>query len=217
MSKTIAIEVIDVATPTFVKTAKGGYNIVEIAYKEDGKVSGKKIVDFANPEVYKAVLELKAKDAATVVIEKEAGRDGKEYWQWKSVTPGAIQQVSDSTAQSASSTPSARTPAGRVTGSNYETAEERAAKQVYIVRQSSITAALKYFEQTNADVTVNDVITLAETFKEFVFNGHPIKAKQATSAAAGSASVPAANPEGAKVVGRPKKQTVAEMDEDIPF
>ena len=53
--------------------------------------------------------------------------------------------------------------------SNYETAEERAARQRLIVRQSSLSNALQYFEVTKAKPNVNEVIDLAEQFTNFIF------------------------------------------------
>lgn len=53
--------------------------------------------------------------------------------------------------------------------STYETPEERAKKQVYIVRQSSITAALTYIGDTKK-VSTNDVIAIAKQFEAYVFD-----------------------------------------------
>lgn len=61
--------------------------------------------------------------------------------------------------------------------SNYETPEERANRQVLIVRQSSITAALKFFELTKTKFSsVQDVTGLASDFENYVMNGPaPVK------------------------------------------
>ncbi len=59
------------------------------------------------------------------------------------------------------------TPATPAYKSTYETPEERAKKQVYIVRQSSITAALAFFEgKTNS---VAQVLDVAKQFEAHVF------------------------------------------------
>lgn len=175
MSKVIQIEVINVAGPTAVGNARGGtYNVLEIAYKQDGKVQGKKLLDFTAPEVFAAAAQLKPKDIANVTIAKEPGKDGKEYWNWKEVSTGEAVRSGTVTSGGATapvSTVSKPASAGRVTGSNYETPDERAAKQQLIVRQSSVTAALKFFEQTEADVSRQEVVELAEFFKDYVYNG----------------------------------------------
>lgn len=64
------------------------------------------------------------------------------------------------------------------TGSTYETAEERAQKQKYIVRQSSITAALKLIEiQGKQAPDQFAVISLAEQFEAWVF-GNEVTSKK---------------------------------------
>lgn len=185
MAKIIVVDIINVSPSQHVPTPKGGYNVLEVAYKESGKVGGKKLFDFANPAVFNLVSQLKQGDRVEVTLEKEAAKDGREFWQWKEVRQvapgevgagsqeGSVQESASPVAHAAAPTtpyPTAR-PAGKVTGSNYETAEERAAKQIYIVRQSSITAALKLFEGQAKLPSVFDVIHLAEQFKEYVFNG----------------------------------------------
>ena len=55
---------------------------------------------------------------------------------------------------------------GRVTGSNYETKEERAQRQVYIIRQSSISSAV---ELLGTGAKTADVIATAKEFEAYVF------------------------------------------------
>lgn len=155
------ISVLSVSAPQFVKTAKGGYNTLEVAYKKDGKIEGKKLVDFAAPEVYKAALALTPGVVAVVTAEKQLNqRDQKEYWQWVQLSLGGAAPAESSAASK---------PVGRVTGSNYETPEERARKQVYIVRQSSLTTAISYFELLKAKPETKAVLELAREFEEYVF------------------------------------------------
>jgi hypothetical protein len=55
---------------------------------------------------------------------------------------------------------------------SWETPDERAKKQVYIVRQSSIGAAIDYldkFREADAEVAVSDVLRVATQFENFVF------------------------------------------------
>ena len=65
--------------------------------------------------------------------------------------------------------PVASAPTTKVAGSNYETREERAARQRLIVRQSSITAALSWYTGQAGNPTVEDIKVLAEEFTDFVF------------------------------------------------
>lgn len=175
--KTITIDIISVGNETKVPTARGGYSKLEVAYKDNGQVKGKNLVDFTNPDLYKFVKGLKQGDHVVVDIEKEAGSDGREYWQWKTAaigrkeetgTPLPIQEASNS---GPNATPTHRPSTGKVLGSNYETPEERARRQVLIVRQSSITAALKWFELNGGTADVQEVVEIAEEFSRYVFNG----------------------------------------------
>jgi hypothetical protein len=200
MAKQMVISVIQVGE----EQSKGNYTQFEIAYKASGKVEGKVFRSFVHPEVYQAAKALKVGDVATVTLDKELGKDGKEYWQWTALAAGGDVAVSPAASVSnvaSSAATAAGKPAGRVTGSNYETPDERAARQVNIVRQSCLGYSLKFFEQTNSDVAIDDVIILAEKLKEFVFNGLPAK------------------PEA--VANTPKRTRVAkkaeDIDDDIPF
>jgi len=65
--------------------------------------------------------------------------------------------------------------AGAVRG-GWETPEERAAKQIYIVRQSSISNAIAFYGMRadhDKDVLEDDVISLAKRFEAYVFGNDP--------------------------------------------
>ena len=176
----IQISVIDVSAPYKITTAKGGYNVIEVAFKQDGKVAGKKILDFVDKAMFAQVGKMKAGEVYNVEIEKDA----KDYWQWKGVTGGTAtvsgEAVTGSVASTAATPGSPATsgrPSGRVTGSNYETPEERARKQVLIVRQSSLTAALTLLLHNNpkAPVSQDQVTEFANVFVDYVFLVDPVK------------------------------------------
>jgi hypothetical protein len=129
------IQIIDVGTPN-THAAKNGrtYQSLEITYKgNDGKVSAKKLMSFSNPSVFKAAGSWNKGDTVDIVTQK----DDAGYWQWTGIGDGASAPT-----QSAAPAASGGGTATRVTGSNYETKEERAARQVMIVRQSSISSAI---------------------------------------------------------------------------
>ena len=205
MSKEIVIEVVNVGEEQTIPTARGGYKQFELAYKSEGRVNGKVLRDFSDKAVYEACRSLQPKDVATVVIAKEAGRDGREFWNWKSVSAGGSAPASQTAAASAAK------PTGRVTGSNYETPEERAQRQVFIVRQSSITAALKILEMNGKNPSVTDVILLSEQLKNYVFEGIPSEVKGQIA----DYAVPA------KAKAKPKAKAVdpefADLEDDVPL
>ena len=141
-----------------------------MAYKKDGKVEGKKIMDFVSKEVFNALRDsVKPGDVLTVSMEKDA----KDYWQWTGInSAGAAGTAVVEGANAASpASGSARPGTGRVTGSNYETPDERAAKQRYIVRQSSFTSALDLIKHNapKGNVDLDSVFDTAKKIEAYVF------------------------------------------------
>lgn len=145
-----------------VKTAKGGYQKADVAYKnEQGKTEGKKVMSFVNQKVFDVLKQAKSGDVFDVKSEKDANN----YWQWVEITAGG----SVPAANSVPAAPSRATTGNPSPKSTYETPEERAKKQVYIVRQSSISAALEYSKSVKALKSVDEVIALARQFEAYVF------------------------------------------------
>ena len=191
------IEVIKVSAPIEAVGKSGGkYTKIEIIYKRldrDGKVEAKPIFDFANKDVFKLVSELKEGDVRQITSEK----DDNGYWQWKAVDGPADRQKQTGGEASTDASPAQtgkthsdvtrasytkQAGVGKVTGSNYETKEERAARQVLIVRQSSLSSAVAYFAAKSpkgTSATVGDVINVAAQFENAVFNqAVPLKPAQ---------------------------------------
>jgi len=163
----VNIKVISVEN-TFVPTAKGGYNKLEVAYKNltTNKVESKILMSFGlTAGAYKALADSKANDVFWVESEKKPGADGKEYWTWMSASqqaPGILMepQVKTSAATSGYVSPK----------STYETPEERAKKQVYIVKQSSLSAAIALLSVgAKAPPKSEDVLAQAQQFTDWVF------------------------------------------------
>ena len=164
------VTLIDVGTPQSVKTARGSYQSLEVSYKnEQGQVQGKKLMSFANPSVFKDIQTF-AKDDR---VEIEAYKDDNGYWQWRNV-----KKEGDGASSKSSSTSTTR-----VTGSNYETKEERAARQKYIVRQSSISSAVQLLTAGDKTATVEDVLSVAKQLEDHVFGENPSTDSTATSVA----------------------------------
>lgn len=55
----------------------------------------------------------------------------------------------------------------KVAGSNYETKEERAARQRLIVRQSSLSSAIEVYK--GADNSIDEILSIADKFTDWVF------------------------------------------------
>jgi hypothetical protein len=150
------INIVDVGAPN-THAAKNGrsYQSIEVTYKnEQGQTQSKKLMSFSNPTVFNHIRDLTKGDALNVTTEKDANG----YWQWTGI--GGDNAV----AETKQATPAT---GGRVTGSNYETKEERAARQVYIIRQSSLSTAV---ELLGTGSKVTDVIATAKEFEAYVFS-----------------------------------------------
>jgi len=140
---------------------KGKYKMAEIAFKDiaKGQVSSKKLMSFNNPNVYKTMVDAKNGELFNIEMQK----NDKGYWDWTN----ASRTTSVDSGSGGSPEPS---KAGNVSPkSTYETAEERAKKQVYIVRQSSISAAIDTLKTDKKNPTVAEVLAVAKQYEDYVF------------------------------------------------
>jgi hypothetical protein len=132
-----------------------GWSKANVKFRNVEKnVSGTKtIVSFGDgAEVYKTIVQAQT----GAVFDIEVKKNG-EYWEWVKATPSEAPVASK-----AGFTPSA-SPRG------FETPEERAQRQVYIIRQSSLANAISYFELTkNTKASVTDVLYVAGQFENHV-------------------------------------------------
>jgi hypothetical protein len=153
------VKILDVKAE-YVKTARGGYNKAQVAYDAGNGVKSHNIMDFANKQVYTAVVAAKPGDYFDVVTRK----NDKGYDEWATITsvaPGAA---------TASAAASPASGVSRTTGSNYETKEERAIRQRLIVRQSSLSAAVATLAPgSKTALNPDEVMELAERYNSFVF------------------------------------------------
>ena len=147
------IEILSVTVNT-VPTAKGSYQVAEVAYKDEGgKVNDKKIMSFTN----KGVFETVSKAQTGNIFDVETSKDDKGYWQWNHIKPASRN----------ASAPAQSIPTPR---SNYETPEERKQRQDYIIRQSSLSTAVAVLKTEKNIPSVEDVTYTAEQFVKFVYN-----------------------------------------------
>ena len=149
------VTVIDVAQETL--SAKNGrtFQQLVVSYKNDkGMAQAKKLVSFANPDLFKAD---KSWTKDQFINVKTVKNDKTGYWDWVGLEGETVATSKES------ATPT------RVTGSNYETKEERAARQVYIIRQSSLATAVDLLGQ---GASTDTVIETAKVFEAYVL-GNP--------------------------------------------
>lgn len=172
------------------KTNKSGkpYQALEVAYKNlsfNGKVESKQLFDFG-PQAA-SFKELAAASTGTV-YEIEVVKNAAGYNDWTKVTRsegGSATSAGASQAQGVNRAASSVTPAtsgGTVAKGTWETPEERAKKQIYIVRQSSISSAIELLSvATKTQPKIEEVIEAAKAFEDFVFGTDAAKvAKQDT-------------------------------------
>tara|TARA_R110002012_G_scaffold197905_1_gene366547 strand:- start:510 stop:1061 length:552 start_codon:yes stop_codon:yes gene_type:complete len=166
------INIIDVGEQA-THTAKNGrsYQSVEITYKGDnGQTSSKKLMSFANPEVFKQASTWKKGDSINVNTQK----DDAGYWQWIGILADGEAQPTPTPTNATPRVGGASTTT-RVTGSNYPTASERAMTQNYIIRQSSLSNAVATLAIEGSKATATEVITLAQMYETYVLTGSQTK------------------------------------------
>lgn len=153
-------------------TSKAGkpYQLIELAYKNNsfqGKVESVKINQYS--PLYSVVAGMKAGDSFEVTKEK----DDNGFWQWTKATQAAPGSVTETVPAGASK--------GNVTQvkSTYETSEERAKKQIYIIRQSSLSSAVSCLTVgAKSPPTFEAVASLADQMFAYVMQSPEAEAKQ---------------------------------------
>lgn len=152
------------------KTTRQGktssYVQLELTYKriDTGKIESKKLMSFANhPQVYQSLIEAKMDEQYLVTAEKN---EGTGYWDWIEAIPQAPGASTPSTPNQAAPQ---NVPASTTVRSTYETAEERAKKQVYIIKQSCLAQAVAYVIGTKQKIeSVSEITNLAQNFVDWV-------------------------------------------------
>jgi hypothetical protein len=164
--------------------------VLEVAYKNltfNNKVESKQLFDFGvQADTFKTLATARGADVYDVeVVKNNAG-----YNDWVKVTKG-------SAATSGTGSPTGHSSATNppTTKGGWETPEERAKKQIYIVRQSSVSAAINLLS-AHAKTTpkLEDVIDTARRFEAYVFES-----------------------DAAETVARKDVGSIETMGEDIPY
>lgn len=152
------IEVLNVAKTTRPGSKPGSsFGQLDVAYKnlDDGKVSAKKVMSFGDwKNAYEVLQSANPNETFTVKNEKKG-----DYWVWTEVSKGAAEGATNTNNKTAQAAPK----------STYETPEERARRQVLIVRQSSLSAAVDTLKTDKAAADGEAVVKLAEYYVDFVF------------------------------------------------
>ena len=154
---------------TITKASGGTYKGAEIVFKDaNGKVQTKNIhengLKYA-PAVKNGLESLEPGDNFTVEMEKK-----DDFWTWISIKKGIEQEEKQKTTTQQSTT---------TKSTSWETAEERAARQKFIVRQSSLTNAVAFLVlQGRTHATEEDVLETATTFYNWVFEKEEMRSEE---------------------------------------
>jgi len=142
-----------------------------------------------NQQLGRALNSLVAGEKFTIQEEKNAAG----FWEIKTLTKGEDKsepmQMSAPPAASGSAKAYTTQGVGNTTGRDFESRDERSAKQEYIIRQSSLERSVEVLSiGAKAPLNPGAVIELAEVFKKYVLSG----------------------------VAKVDKGSVEDMDDDIP-
>lgn len=155
MTKNISVIAVDVEDATSKNGKK--YKQATVTFKDQsGKVDSKKINDMFHKDVFEALVNANKGD--TFSIEQEKNDAG--YWNWIG--------ISRQDALVGQQTPPAKTFQAP-SKPTYETPEERAQRQVLIVRQSSLASAVDLLKDHGKQPDVDQVIKVARAFEAYVF------------------------------------------------
>lgn len=139
------------------KTSKGknSWFNADVTYtdvKQDKEFT-KKLISFKNPKVFGVIQKASPGQQYNIEVRKDG-----DYWEWVAIEDAST--ADEAPAERAKPAVAATTRSG-----NWETPEERAARQVYIIRQSSLATAVTLL---GPKAKVSDVINVAQQFVDYV-------------------------------------------------
>lgn len=141
---------------------KGKYKLLKVTYRnlETSKVMSANLPSFKSPVVFKTFSEAAADSVWDVKIEKNG-----DFYEWVEAVAAEAPVVVEQKAEA----PAAPVRKGYTTERDFETKAERAARQILIVRQSSMSAALNKVEN------IKSAFKLAEEIEAWVLRGFQAK------------------------------------------
>lgn len=152
-----------------VQKGRNSYEKGVATYTFNGVNKNQTIMSFANPAVF-AALKNAAQGSVFLV---ETTKNDAGYDTWSKVTPegadtpqkatlfGGVHELTGKPVNTTNNTPVRTT---------YETPEERKQKQLYIIRQSSISNAIETLSVGAKSVDSDKVLELAQKYVDFVYD-----------------------------------------------
>lgn len=172
----INITILNVTKTPAMSKANKPYEFLDIAYKNNtwqGKVEGKKLMPFGeNANAFAALKDAQTGQSFDVTVVKNTA--GFNDWTHVAAGGTGAQQNMDASQkevyqpQAAYGPKNANTVPART--NTFETPAERAQRQVYIVRQSSLSAAINTLTPgAKSSLKPSEVIELAKDYEAYVF------------------------------------------------
>lgn len=138
-----------------VTKGRNKWQVANVSYTNNGEARTHKLLSFTNPDSFAVVQTLNPGDTVEVTITK----NDQGYNQW-----AKIEKVDGAKAAAPAAT------SGRVTGSNYETPEERKVKQLHIARQNSVGNAVAMLTPgAKTKIEVKEVLDIADQLVEYIY------------------------------------------------
>lgn len=135
-----------------------------MSYTYNGEARTQKLLSFSNPDSFAKVQTLNPGDTVEVTITK----NDQGYNQWAKVEK----------LEGGAKSPAVAATGGRVTGSNYETPEERKIKQLHIARQNSVGNAVAMLTPgAKAPLELDKVLELADSLVEYIYGVEEVLAQ----------------------------------------
>ena len=145
-----------------VEKGRAKYQVANVTYTFNGTNKTTKILSFANPQVFKDIQGFSP--GTELVVETTKNAQGYDQWSKVSVAGAAAPA-------SAGAAPQAR--------STYETPEERKIKQLYIIKQSSISTAVQTLSVgAKVPPTPDEVLKLAQVYVDFVYGNENLEPQE---------------------------------------
>jgi hypothetical protein len=144
------------------------YQVYDLEFidQSDGRAKKRQMIDFNSGAAFQKLLD--AGIGSTWEVSTKPAKDPK-YTDWVDATP-AEAEAQDEAPKAAGKTSA---PAFK---STYETPEERARKQVYIVRQSSITNAVATLALNPTHAASKEaVVEMAKFYEAYVFGSQVVE------------------------------------------
>lgn len=149
-------------TVNTVTKGRNTYQVAEVVYSANGKNGTKKLFSFKNPAVFSTI-----KDATRGSNWDIESRKEGDFWEWVDAKPSGEAAAAAKPAYGG----------GKVTGSNYETSEERKLRQTFIIKQSSIGHAVELLTTgAKTPPSVEDVLAVAQKFVDYVYGTNELAA-----------------------------------------